>query len=373
MLIHPWDAALDDEEWRSWLRTRDFGQIAVNGVAGAPPVVVPTHFLYDGDAEVLLHLARPNPIWAALEANPVAVVSVHDDYAYIPTSWRSDSPETGVPTSYYAAVQLVCLAEIVDDGEGKAEILRRQLAHHQPGATTAWWPPTRGRTAGTCRRSEGCGCGWRRYGPSSSTTATARRSCASGSRAGWPSAACPATPAPCPSSAGAAPPRSPRWAPENRWLRWSCDSAGRPRSRAGARLGRAGGDVRLRGVGARADLRPHPGLADDLPPAGADRGRHRRRHRREPRVPDDESAAPDVHQAHPPVPQAGERNVYYEIEDDAWSKVIRQKLAAFTAFDELVAEGLKLGWADETRAARIRSARCSIAALTEVLGDQAAT
>jgi transcriptional regulator len=132
VLIHPWDAARDDEEWRSWLRTRDFGQIAVNGVAGGAPVVVPTHFLYDGDAEVLLHLARPNPIWEALEANPVAVVSVHDDYAYIPTSWRSDSPETGVPTSYYAAVQLVCLAEIVDDRDGKAEILRRQLAHHQP-------------------------------------------------------------------------------------------------------------------------------------------------------------------------------------------------------------------------------------------------
>ncbi|MEV0999538.1 transcriptional regulator [Nonomuraea sp. NPDC050202] len=68
----------------------------------------------------------------------------------------------------------------------------------------------------------------------------------------------------------------------------------------------------------------------------------------------------------------GERNVYYQIEDDAWSKVIRQKLAAFTAFDELVAEGLKLGWADETQAARIRSARSSLAALTEALGDQAA-
>ncbi|UBU13502.1 GbsR/MarR family transcriptional regulator [Nonomuraea gerenzanensis] len=63
----------------------------------------------------------------------------------------------------------------------------------------------------------------------------------------------------------------------------------------------------------------------------------------------------------------GERNVYYEIEHDAWSKVIRQQLAAFTAFDELAAEGLRLGWADETRAARIRSARSSIAALTEVL------
>ncbi|MEO3875718.1 FMN-binding negative transcriptional regulator [Nonomuraea sp. B12E4] len=132
MLIHPWDSARDNDEWRSWLRTRDFGQIAVNGVDDGPPVVVPTHFLFDGDGEVLLHLARPNPIWAALEANPTAVVSVHDDHAYIPSGWRSDSPEDGVPTSYYATVQLTCAASVVDDPEGKAEILRRQLAHHEP-------------------------------------------------------------------------------------------------------------------------------------------------------------------------------------------------------------------------------------------------
>ncbi|MFD0468825.1 hypothetical protein ACFQ0B_11290 [Nonomuraea thailandensis] len=36
-----------------------------------------------------------------------------------------------------------------------------------------------------------------------------------------------------------------------------------------------------------------------------------------------------------------------------------------------MAEGLKLGWADETKAQRIRSARSSLAALTEALGDQA--
>ncbi|MBF8189732.1 FMN-binding negative transcriptional regulator [Nonomuraea sp. K274] len=132
MLIHPWDAARDKEEWRDWLRTRDFGQLAVNGVDGGPPVLVPTHFLYDGDQAIMLHLARPNPVWAALEANPVAVVSVYDDYAYIPSAWRSDSPGDGVPTSYYASVQLTCRARIVDDEEGRAEILRRQLAHHQP-------------------------------------------------------------------------------------------------------------------------------------------------------------------------------------------------------------------------------------------------
>ncbi|SEG78105.1 hypothetical protein SAMN05444920_104568 [Nonomuraea solani] len=67
------------------------------------------------------------------------------------------------------------------------------------------------------------------------------------------------------------------------------------------------------------------------------------------------------------IRKAGERNVYYRIEDDAWSKVIRQQLAAFTAFDELAAEGLRLDWADETQTRRIRSARTSIAALAEVL------
>ncbi|GAA3622459.1 FMN-binding negative transcriptional regulator [Nonomuraea rosea] len=131
MLIHPWDAARDEHEWRDWLRTRDFGQLAANGVNGGPPVVVPTHFLFDGD-RILLHLARPNPIWAAVEAAPRVVVSVYDDYAYIPSGWRSDVPENGVPTSYYASVQLTCEAHVVDDKEGKAEILRRQLAHHEP-------------------------------------------------------------------------------------------------------------------------------------------------------------------------------------------------------------------------------------------------
>ena len=45
MLIHPWDAALDDEEWRTWLADgHDFGQLVVNGLPGQPPTVIPTHF-----------------------------------------------------------------------------------------------------------------------------------------------------------------------------------------------------------------------------------------------------------------------------------------------------------------------------------------
>jgi len=62
-------------------------------------------------------------------------MSVVDDYAYIPTAWRAKAggpDEDGVPTSYYSAVQLTCHAEIVDDSQRKAELLRRQLGHFQP-------------------------------------------------------------------------------------------------------------------------------------------------------------------------------------------------------------------------------------------------
>lgn len=139
MLIHPWDAALDEEEWRAWLADgRDFGQLVVNGRPGRPPTVVPTHFSVDDTAtgtDLLVHLARPNPVWADIDADPHVVVSVVDDYAYIPTAWRAQAggpDENGVPTSYYAAVQLRCLAEIVDDPAAKADLLTRQLAHFQP-------------------------------------------------------------------------------------------------------------------------------------------------------------------------------------------------------------------------------------------------
>lgn len=135
MLVHPWDAALDESEWREWLDAgHDFGQLAVNGSAGQPPMVVPTHFVAE-TACLSLHLARPNPVWQRLERDSNVLFSVVDDYAFIPGSWRAkpeDAQEAGVPTSYYATVHFSCHAEIVDDPAGKVDILRRQLAHFQP-------------------------------------------------------------------------------------------------------------------------------------------------------------------------------------------------------------------------------------------------
>ncbi|KUH39468.1 MULTISPECIES: FMN-binding negative transcriptional regulator [Streptomyces] len=144
MLIHPWDAARDDAEWRDWLAHHDFGQLAVNGPSGAPPWVQPLHFRYDAEpgpfGEVVTHLARPNPLWAALEARPTVVLSVVDDYVFVPGPWAAPEgapPEHGTPTSLYAAVQLVCTARVVDDPAEKAELLGRQVDHFQPAGGSA--------------------------------------------------------------------------------------------------------------------------------------------------------------------------------------------------------------------------------------------
>jgi len=136
MLIHPWDAALDAGEWRDWVASTDrFGMLVVNNLDRAQaPVVLPTHFTV-ADDQLLLHLARPNPVWPHLEAASEVRLAMIGDYAYIPTYWRAKAggpDEDGVPTSYYTAVQFLCRPTVVDDPQDKAEILTAQLADFQP-------------------------------------------------------------------------------------------------------------------------------------------------------------------------------------------------------------------------------------------------
>ena len=136
MLIHPWDAAIDAEEWRHWLASTDrFGMLVVNNLdPSEAPLALPTHFTLAGD-EILIHLARPNSVWPHLEAAAEVRITVIGDYAYVPTYWRAKAggpDEDGVPTSYYSAVQFVCRPTVVDDAEEKVEILTAQLADFQP-------------------------------------------------------------------------------------------------------------------------------------------------------------------------------------------------------------------------------------------------
>jgi len=136
MLIHPWDAALDAVEWQDWLASAErFGVLVVNNLDPAQaPLALPTHFTVGGD-ELLFHFARPNPVWPHLEAAAEVRLAVTGDDAYIPSYWRAKAggpDEDGVPTSYYTAVQFVCRPTVVDDPEGKVEILEAQFGDLQP-------------------------------------------------------------------------------------------------------------------------------------------------------------------------------------------------------------------------------------------------
>ena len=134
MLIHPWDEA-GEVQWREVLAHTDFGLLIAAGRNRDYPVVVPTHFVVQG-SQVLIHLAKPNPVWAAIAENAHVMVALTQDWTYVEAAWNSpDDPTHGVPTSYYTAIHLHCTAEILGESDQIAELLTNQVAHFEPDDT----------------------------------------------------------------------------------------------------------------------------------------------------------------------------------------------------------------------------------------------
>ncbi len=138
MFVSPVDATLGEDEWRPFLESHPFGHLVARGGADREwPVVVPTQFVLEGDT-VWLHLVRANPIFDALDENPRVLLSVADDWAFIPSSWKAigeEDPALGIPTTYYGAVQLAGTASVHDERTAPGSvsaILRRQLSTFQP-------------------------------------------------------------------------------------------------------------------------------------------------------------------------------------------------------------------------------------------------
>ena len=143
MFIAPVDATRGEEEWRPFVASHPFGHLVVpGGPTRDLPVVVPTQFVLQGDT-VWLHLVRANPVFGALAENPRVLLSVADDWAFIPSAWKAigdEDPALGIPTTYYGAVQLAGTATVYDERTAPgsvAAILRRQLATLQPGIEVA--------------------------------------------------------------------------------------------------------------------------------------------------------------------------------------------------------------------------------------------
>ncbi|MDQ1684338.1 MAG: transcriptional regulator [Frankiaceae bacterium] len=146
MLIHPWDEPLSGDDPVEFVRRTGFGHLVAPGRREVP-VVVPTQYVVSAAAsggaafpDVLLHLARPNPIWSALAESSTVVLSVAGEWAYVPSAWKAigdEDPALGIPTTYYAAVQLVADAVILDDPGAKLDVLRAQLSELEPDGGAA--------------------------------------------------------------------------------------------------------------------------------------------------------------------------------------------------------------------------------------------
>ncbi len=139
MYIAKVDRGFGEDEWREFVASQGFGHLVAAGVEREVPVVVPTQFVLDGD-EVILHLVDKNPILEAIDEQPRVLMSVAGDWAFIPSSWKAigeEDPLLGIPTTYYAAVQMEGSATIVSDPGEVAAVLRRQLAALQPGLEVA--------------------------------------------------------------------------------------------------------------------------------------------------------------------------------------------------------------------------------------------
>jgi transcriptional regulator len=136
MLIRPHDGVVDTRrEWRNLVADHPFGHLIAPGRDRDFPVVVPTHIHFDGDRTIRLHLARPNPVWAALRENRRCLFVVTAAVAYVPTSWEAPPgtpAEWGIPTSHYASVHLECDAALTDEPDVIRRYLADQLATMQP-------------------------------------------------------------------------------------------------------------------------------------------------------------------------------------------------------------------------------------------------
>ncbi len=134
MLIRDQDRDDDPQRWRAFLAAQGFGHFVAAGSGRPVPVVVPTQFVLS-DAEIIFHLATTNPVFDALAENPRAVLSVAGDWAFIPGAWKAigdEDPAVGIPTTYYAAVQVDGECRIETEADGVAAVLSTQIAVIDP-------------------------------------------------------------------------------------------------------------------------------------------------------------------------------------------------------------------------------------------------
>lgn len=113
--------------------------LLVSGAADGPtashlPIVLETG--RDGAATLVGHMAKANPHWQALEADPRAMVVFSGPHAYVSPSWYASGP--AVPTWNYVAVHAFGRARIIESASALLEMMERLVKIYEGDRKRPW-------------------------------------------------------------------------------------------------------------------------------------------------------------------------------------------------------------------------------------------
>ncbi|MDD5394796.1 MAG: FMN-binding negative transcriptional regulator [Thiothrix sp.] len=138
MYLPQYFAEHDQTEILRFIAAHAFGTL-VTVDAGVPFASHIPFLLEQGETLTLSgHLAKANPQWQHLTANPQVLAIFQGAHAYVSPTWYEG---TGVPTWNYTAVHVYGKVRVIHDTAWlKAQVER--LSHHYEGDTPSAWIPS---------------------------------------------------------------------------------------------------------------------------------------------------------------------------------------------------------------------------------------
>jgi transcriptional regulator len=131
--------AMDDaDEIRRLVTSVGSAQLVTVGPDGYPAATL-LPVIWDGD-RLVLHMARANEHWKAIEPGAPALALVTGPEAYVSPAWYASKAEHGrvVPTWNYSAVHVTGRVEVHTDPDWLLEAVTRLTEAHERGREDSW-------------------------------------------------------------------------------------------------------------------------------------------------------------------------------------------------------------------------------------------
>jgi transcriptional regulator len=129
---------MDEADVPSFLDSIGTAELVTTGADGYP-VATLMPFLRDGD-RLLMHMARGNPHWQAIEPGTPALAIVAGAQAYVSPAWYATKQEHGrvVPTWNYSAVHLTGVVTAHHDEAWLRDVVERLTDRHEAHRPERW-------------------------------------------------------------------------------------------------------------------------------------------------------------------------------------------------------------------------------------------